>query len=464
MKNNKMRMLGLLLAGSLILGTVTPVQATTDQAAADTAQTQSESLNSNAAASQTSDEDASTQPASGNAAVVTDAAGSDNAAQSSGQTGGGTASDTNTAGTGASDGTASDGTTGSGTAGSSNTSDGSTAGGGSQNSSTSAGDASGQNNGTAAESGSTSTQTDTEKKDISGSVTVDSDGKKDVSGSVTVETDKNDDNVEIKKNDKPYLALGENLTDEQRATVLSLMGIDPSKLSDYDVLTVNNTEEHQYLDSYIDKSKIGTKSLSSVVIMQRKKGNGINISTYNISYCTVGMYKNALATAGIEDADIIVAGPFPLSGTAALVGIFKAYTEMTGDTVDEENIDAAVHELVITGQLENSGNNDPDEVENMIAYVKQAVVEHDMSNEADIRDAIDEGCDKFQVTLTEDEKNQIVQLMLKINDLNLNVDDLINAAQSIYDKFGNDAGFWSKLLDTLSSILDKIGSIFGSKK
>ena len=458
MKNNKMRMLGLLLAGSLVLGSVTPVQATADQAAADTAQTQSESSDSNTATAQTSDEDTSTQPASGNAAVVTDAAGSGDTAQSSGQTDSGTTSDTNTAGTGTSDGNASDST-----AGSSNASDSSTAGNSSQNSSTLGSDASGQNNSTA-ESGSTSTQTDTEKKDISGSVTVDSDGKKDISGSVTVETDKNDDNVEIKKNDKPYLALGENLTDEQRATVLSLMGIDPSKLSDYDVLTVNNTEEHQYLDSYIDKSKIGTKSLSSVVIMQRKKGNGINISTYNISYCTVGMYKNALATAGIEDADIIVAGPFPLSGTAALVGIFKAYTEMTGDTVDEENIDAAVHELVITGQLENSGNNDPDEVENMIAYVKQAVVEHDMSNEADIRDAIDEGCDKFQVTLTEDEKNQIVQLMLKINDLNLNVDDLINAAQSIYDKFGNDAGFWSKLLDTLSGILDKIGSIFGSKK
>ena len=39
------------------------------------------------------------------------------------------------------------------------------------------------------------------------------------------------------------------------------------------------------------------------------------------------MYKNALVTAGIEDADIIVAGPKNISGTAALVGVFKAYQE-----------------------------------------------------------------------------------------------------------------------------------------
>lgn len=42
------------------------------------------------------------------------------------------------------------------------------------------------------------------------------------------------------------------------------------------------------------------------------------------------MYKNALTTAGITDADIIVAGPKPISGTAALVGIFEAYEAMTG--------------------------------------------------------------------------------------------------------------------------------------
>ncbi len=299
---------------------------------------------------------------------------------------------------------------------------------------------------------------DNKDQDISGSVATDN--NQDISGTITVEQDKNDDNVEIKKNDKPYLALGSDLSAEQRATVLAIMGIDQNKLADYDVVYVNNAEEHQYLDSYIEKSKIGSKSLSSIVIVERKDGSGLNISTNNVTYCTVGMYKNALATAGIQNADIIVAAPFPISGTAALVGIFKAYTQMTGDVIDEENIDAALNELVVTGQLE-AGGADSDEVEGMIAYVKQAVVEHDLSDESEIRKAIAEGCDKFGITLTEEEVNEIVKLMLKISDLDLDVDGLLNAAQSIYDKISTaDSGFWAKIRELLRTIWAKIKELF----
>lgn len=297
-------------------------------------------------------------------------------------------------------------------------------------------------------------------KNISGTVTQDT---PDISGTVTVEQDKNDDNVQIKKNDKPYLALGADLSPEQRAVVLALMGIDAGKLDDYDVLYVNNAEEHQYLDAYIDKSKIGTRSLSSIVIVERKDGNGINISTNNISYCTVGMYKNALATAGIQDADIIVAAPTAISGTAALVGIFKAYKEMTGDEIDEDSVDTALHELVLTGNLESANNADSDEVEALIAYVKQAVVEHDMSDEGEIREAIAEGCEKFNVVLSEDEINQVVELMLKISELDLDLDSLLNSAQSIYDKIkngGDVSGFFSKLGNWFGSLIEKILSIF----
>ncbi len=242
--------------------------------------------------------------------------------------------------------------------------------------------------------------------------------------------------------------------------MLAIMGIDQNKLADYDVTYINNSEEHQYLDSYIDKSKIGTKSLSSIVIVERGSGSGINISTNNITYCTVGMYKNALATAGIQNADIIVAAPFPISGTAALVGIFKAYKQMTGDEIDEENIDAALHELVMTGQLE-AGGADSDEVEGMIAYVKQAVVEHDLSDESEIREVIAKGCDKFGITLTEEEVNEVVKLMKKISELDLDVDGLLNAAQSIYDKISTaEGGFWGKIKELLSAIWEKIKELF----
>lgn len=273
-----------------------------------------------------------------------------------------------------------------------------------------------------------------------------------VQGTITV--DENNDDVEIKADDKPYLALGADLTEEQRNTVLSLMGIDPANLASYDVVYVTNAEEHQYLDAYIDSSQIGNKSLSSVVIVEREKGSGINISTSNITYCTVGMYKNALATAGITDADIIVAGPTGISGTAALVGVFKAYQEMTGETIDASIVDAALNELVITGQLEESiaGLSD-EEVEEFIAYIKSVIAENDLKDEASINQAIDDACAKYGVTLSDSERQQIIDLLLKITSLGIDLNGLVDYAESLYNSYKNGGG-------DVSSTLSSVGAFF----
>ena len=53
--------------------------------------------------------------------------------------------------------------------------------------------------------------------------------------------------------DKPYLALGADLTADQQHTVLSYMGIEAADFDKYDVVYVSNAEEHQYLDSYVPK-------------------------------------------------------------------------------------------------------------------------------------------------------------------------------------------------------------------
>lgn len=276
------------------------------------------------------------------------------------------------------------------------------------------------------------------------------------------------DEVEIKESDRPYLALGADLTDEQRATVLNLMGIDPANLADYDVVYTTNAEEHQYLDAYIDASKIGSKAWSSVVIVEREAGSGLNISTNNITYCTVGMYKNALATAGITDADIIVAGPTGISGTAALVGIFKAYGEMTGEQVDETIIDAALHELVITGELEATieGLTD-EEVEEFIAYIKSVIAENDLSDEAGINEVIDEACDKYGVVLSDAERQQIIDLLLKITSLGIDLDGLVDYAQSLYNSYkngGNSEGVMSAIgsffADAFTAIADFFKGLF----
>lgn len=294
-------------------------------------------------------------------------------------------------------------------------------------------------------------EVDQEPQQVEGEIEVDDTDTSDINA---------DDNVVIEEDDMPYLALGANLSDSQKATVLELMGIDAAGLDEYHVTSITNEEEHKYLDEYLPKEQIGTRALSSVVIVKREKGNGLNISTKNINYCTIGMYKNALATAGLEDADIIVAGPTPISGTAALIGAMKAYAEMTGEPVDEQSLDAAMNEIVVTGELGSMLANAQDgEVEEFIAYVKQQVLEGGLKDENSIRECIQEALKKYDFEMNEDEIQQLVDMLLKISKLDIDVNKLLDQAGSIYNQFKNSedaAGFFEQIIQSIIAFFENL--------
>ena len=251
--------------------------------------------------------------------------------------------------------------------------------------------------------------------------------------------------------------MGADLNQQERATVLRLLGVTEEDLKNYTVTTVTNADEHQYLDSYLSSSIIGSRALSSVLVEGKKEGNGIHVTTSNITYCTPGMYENALATAGIENADIKVAGPFNISGTAALVGAIKAYENMTGEEVNEENADTATNELVVTGQVaENVG--DQEKAEQLIGAVKGEVVEGSATTTEEIGDVVDQAAQEMEIKLSPEDRQAIIDLMEKISKLDLNIDSLKEQAKNLYDQIaGLDLnlnidqeqvkGFFEKILD-----------------
>lgn len=231
----------------------------------------------------------------------------------------------------------------------------------------------------------------------------------------------------------PILALGANLTEEQQATVLNLLGVDAAELEDYDVIYVTNEMEHQYLDTYLDPSIIGTRALSSVLIQPAEEGSGLNITTHNISYCTIDMYQNALITAGLEDANVIVAGPTNISGTSALIGAVKGYEQMTGESVAEESLETAVNEIVVTGELGDIIG-DSEAASDMIAYIKQQIIEMDISSDADIEKIIRDAMAEFDIQLSDEDVAKLVELMNKISKLDIDVDALAKQAGALYEK------------------------------
>ena len=257
---------------------------------------------------------------------------------------------------------------------------------------------------------------------------------------------------------KPYIAFGASLKDSEKQKVMNLLEVEASELEDYEVIEITNEEEHKHLDKYIDKSVIGTRALSSVKIEEADSGDGIYVTTKNINFCTEAMYINALSTAGFTDADVTVAGPFPLSGTAALVGAIKAYSTMQGEEVKEETFDAAVDELVTTGELAEAFGSE--KAPQLVAMVKDAVVKEDLTSEEDILREISDSADKLGIDLSEEDKAEILDLMKKIGSLDLDPGVLEKAAQSVYDSL-KDAGIdVEEAKGWFSSVLSAIGDFF----
>ena len=263
--------------------------------------------------------------------------------------------------------------------------------------------------------------------------------------------------------EKPYLSLGADLNKKEKATVLELLGVEEDELDEYTVVTVTNKDEHEYLDDYLSASVIGTRALSSVLVEKTDKGDGIDVTTKNITYCTEGMYQNALTTAGIEDADVVVAGPFNITGTAALVGAMNAYEDMTGETISEESKDAATNELVVTSELAEELN-DSEKAEQFLALIKEEVLSADIKDHEDINEVIGNSEKKIQIELTEEQRQQIAELMEKINGLDLDLDVLKQQASDIYDELSklniNTEGFFAKVQAALSRILDYLSNLF----
>ena len=261
--------------------------------------------------------------------------------------------------------------------------------------------------------------------------------------------------------EKSYLSLGADLTASEKEKVLELLGVDEDDLGEYTVGTVTNEEEHDYLDDYVSASVIGSRALSSVLVVTEDDGSGIDVETSNITYCTSGMYRNALATAGISDATIKVAEPFNITGTAALVGVMKAYESMTGEEISEESKDAATNELVATGEIAGSLG-DSDKAEQLFVLIKEKVVSENLDSEEEIMDAIEDGCKELEVTLSDDDKQLIKDLMQKIADLDLDANQLKEQAKAIYQKLSDmgiditSESFWQKVKNVINSIIDGI--------
>ena len=117
------------------------------------------------------------------------------------------------------------------------------------------------------------------------------------------------------------VTIGYDLTNQQEEDMLKYFGVDRNSAS---VVEVTSTEEKKYLGDTVSKAQLGNKSISCSYIEPTTIG-GLVVTTNNVTWVNASMIKNALITAGIENANVKVSAPFEVSGTAAMTGILKGF-------------------------------------------------------------------------------------------------------------------------------------------
>ena len=252
------------------------------------------------------------------------------------------------------------------------------------------------------------------------------------------------------------VVIGANLVDDQINAVYNQFGVARGSVTE---LTVTNAEERDYLEGLVSEDVIGHNSISCVYIRTLPAGSGLTVSTNNITWCTQDMYKAALMTAGVYDAEVKVGAPFGVSGTAALTGIYKAYENITGVQLQQENKTAATDELVITAQL-------ADQIEDVDAVaivneLKLILDETQNMTDDELRSQIVQIASQYGYTLSDSILNQLVGLCRTLE--GLSTDELQSKVEQFKSTLSNVAQYAQKVQGfgaKVSSIVDSIKSFF----
>ena len=141
----------------------------------------------------------------------------------------------------------------------------------------------------------------------------------------------------------------------------------------------------------------------------------------------------------------------------------KAYDEMSGEKISEDNKDAATNELIVTGELAEELN-DSEKAEQFLAFIKEEVLSADIKDKEEIYDLIDRCAEEMKIEITESQRKEIADLMEKINGLDLDIDQLKKQASDIYDKLSqmdlNTEGFFDKIMAAIGQFLEAIRGLF----
>ena len=249
----------------------------------------------------------------------------------------------------------------------------------------------------------------------------------------------------VKADSSKVVTLGANLTAEQKTSMYQYFGTTADKV---DTIEVTNADERKYMEGIASEAQIGTRTYSCAYVEPTTSG-GIQVKVGNLTFVTSSMIASTLMTSGVENCNVVAASPIEVSGTGALTGIMMAYEKASGTTLNEEQKAAATEELVTTGELADSIGQK--EATDLMNEVKQEVIKEGLTDEDDIKEAIDDAAKTYNITLTEDQMSKINSLMQNISQYDYDVKALQKTLENLEGK-ASESGFFSNLWSSIKGV------------
>ena len=265
--------------------------------------------------------------------------------------------------------------------------------------------------------------------------------------------------------DQAVVVIGADLMEDQVEQIYTMFGLTRGTLPE---LTVTNAEERAELRGLMDEAVIAMRSLTCVYVQKLEKGAGLNVTTYNISSCSATMFLNAMLTAGINDANVLVGAPYPVGGTEALTGIYKAYEALTGVPLDATARELGTRELTMTGDLGSAiGREDSSGI---IGDLKQILNETAKMTDQQLRRRIEQIAGEHNVRLTERQIQQLITLCRSLEKLGFSSfptsrEELQDTWEKVTETKDKVVGFFQSLRDTWESVrnfMDKVSNFIDS--
>lgn len=260
----------------------------------------------------------------------------------------------------------------------------------------------------------------------------------------------------------PLVVYGETLTPEQKEEVRKLLEVDSH--DDVKEFTVTGTDIAHYIDG-----DPHSRMFSSAKIIREEKGKGLSVhivTADNITQVTIEMYKNALLTAGVEDATVYVASPVKVSGHSALSGIYKAY-DVEGAELDKERMELANDELDVATDLSEKDGVSKEEITELLTEIKKMLADNKPLSREEVEEIVKEQVDKLNINLDDADIQRLTDLFDRMRDIDIDFDkvrdQLDDIASTIKDKLKDlkiDDSFWDKVADFFRNIINWFKGLF----